>query len=86
MESLTPDILVQLGIPSSISGVLYLIMNHQTKERKAERDAQYNELKQVVDKHLEHHYDLEKDLIGKVDKIYERLNPAIDILNHGGEK
>jgi len=88
MEAFFINALEPLGISSVVSGLLYLLVSREAYHRKEKRDGQINELQKASEeikveqkKHIEHHSDLEKGLIGEVKQIYERLNPAIDILN-----
>ncbi|MCL1955776.1 MAG: hypothetical protein FWF63_00505 [Fibromonadales bacterium] len=81
MESLLQNPLEQLGIPSVVAGLLYLIVTREAFHRKEKRDAQVNSLsqenketKEMLQKHLEHHREYEKDL-------YEKVNTALAILH-----
>jgi predicted nuclease with TOPRIM domain len=59
-----------------------------TELRKSERDAQIKLLSSRIDqlegslsKHFGRHKETEQSLCGKIDKVYERLNPLCDSIN-----
>ncbi|MCL1956578.1 MAG: hypothetical protein FWF63_04590 [Fibromonadales bacterium] len=88
MEMLTMETLTQLGIPSGFALGLYLLSGYYTKQRKEERDSQMqvfrhelDTLKESLSKHINRHESYEKGVCGKIDKIYERLNPISDSVN-----
>jgi hypothetical protein len=77
-----PEVLAQLGIPSGVAGLLYLIVNKEASHRKEDRDAKMNaqdekikSLESNLDRHVAKHDDWEKTISGKTTQIYERLNP-----------
>jgi len=41
----------------------------------------YKELKGEFEMHIQHHHDYEKDLFDSINRLYDRINPKIDILN-----
>jgi len=66
MESLLQNPLEQLGIPSVVACLLYLIVTREAFHRKEKRDAEINALTQRVD-------NLEKGLLDKLEKISEQF-------------
>jgi len=88
METLILGLLAQLGIPSGVAVLLYFIIKRETEHRKEERDSQIKMQNQRMDtieaslsKHINRHEAYEKSVCGKIDKIYERLNPISDSVN-----
>jgi len=88
MEAVIEYILTNFGVPGVIAVGLYLIINHSTKQRKEERDAQMQVIGKRIDmleaglaKHINRHEAYEKSVCGKIDKVYERLNPISDSVN-----
>jgi hypothetical protein len=88
MEAMIEYILMNFGVPGMIGVGLYLMINHATKQRKEERDAQMNAQQQRIDllersfaKHIDRHEGWEKNVFEEVKKIYERLNPISDSVN-----
>jgi hypothetical protein len=62
--------------------------NELTELRKQERDSQIKALSCRIDhmesslaRHISHQIDWEKSLCGKIDKLYDRLNPLCDAVN-----
>ncbi|MCL1956200.1 MAG: hypothetical protein FWF63_02655 [Fibromonadales bacterium] len=81
MESLLSNPLEQLGIPSAIAGLLYLIVSREAFHRKEKRDAEINslmqenkEIKEELKEHKAHHREYERDL-------YNKINSALAILH-----
>jgi len=88
MDNLIPYILTNFGIPGGIAVILYYVIERATKQRKEERDVQMDSLNRRMDalensltKHINRHEAYEKSVCGKIDKIYERLNPISDSVN-----
>jgi len=67
METLIPELLKELGIPGIIAGLIYLILKREIEH-----------LKESFLKHINKHETYEKGVCGKIDKIYDRLNPISD--------
>jgi len=82
MLDFTPDMLIQMGIPSGVAGLIYLIVNRDASHRKEDRDARMNaqdekikSLENNLEKHISKHDDWEKTISSKTSQIYEHLNP-----------
>jgi len=64
------------------------LQERAVRERKAARDSQIADVKQQIaraeemfGKHIARHNEWEKSLCGKIDKLYDRINPLCDSIN-----
>ncbi len=81
MESLLNNPLEQLGIPSAVAGLLYLIVTREAFHRKEKRDAEINELKEGLKKHIEKHESFEGEIykeLRAISKIVYKIDGYLE--------
>ncbi|MDR2582367.1 MAG: hypothetical protein LBC75_02675 [Fibromonadaceae bacterium] len=88
MEAILLHLLQQIGIPSVVAGLLYLIVSREAFHRGQKRDAQINalsqenkETKEEVKKHIEKHESFESEIykeLRDIGKIVYKIDGYLD--------